>query len=282
MNRISKVRPSPIAGTWYSDNPDFLEQSINDYKDLAELPELPGEVIALVAPHAGYRYSGMVAGFAYKTVYGKSFDTVVIVSPMHQYHPQPLLTSAHQAYETPLGEIPLNVDKLAQINETLLSQSGLSLTPVANDQEHSLEIQLPFLQVALNGDFNLIPIMLRDQTPENARILGQALAETLQDESCLMIASTDLSHFYPEQKANQLDRQVLQAIEDFSPGDLFALKNNGQGHACGLAAVAAVLWAAQSLGADKATLLHYATSAAVTGDHSSVVGYGSAAITRPD
>ncbi len=282
MKRISKIRPSPIAGTWYSDNPDFLKQSINDYLVQAALPGLPGEVIALVAPHAGYRYSGPVAGYAYKTVRGKSFSTVVVVSPMHQYHPQPILTSAHHAYQTPLGEIPLNIDKLAEINEVLLNQSGVSLTPIANDQEHSLEIQLPFLQVALEGEFNLVPIMLRDQTPDNARVLSQALAKTLEGESCLLIASTDLSHFYPEEQANQLDRQVLQAIENFLPDDLFALRDTGQGQACGFAPIAAVLWASQSLGADKATLLNYATSAAVTGDRSSVVGYASAAITCPD
>lgn len=281
MNRISPARPSPIAGTWYSSNPEALRETIRQYLDQADLPELPGEIVALVAPHAGYQYSGPVAGYAFKAVLGKSYDTVAMISPMHQYHPQPILTSAHQAYQTPLGKVPLALDKLAQINEALLKKTGLSLTPVANDQEHSLEIELPFLQYALKKGFDLIPIMLRDQTRENAHALGEVLAETLKTDSCLMVASSDLSHFYTETQAHQLDDQVLKALTDFSPEGLFELKDQGLGHACGLAPMAAVLWASKALGAVDVTLLKYDTSASITGDRSSVVGYGSAAITRP-
>lgn len=281
MNRISPARPSPIAGTWYSSNPEALRETIRQYLDQADLPELPGEIVALVAPHAGYQYSGPVAGYAFKAVLGKSYDIVAVISPMHQYHPQPILTSAHQAYQTPLGKVPLALDKLAQINEALLKKTGLSLTPVANDQEHSLEIELPFLQYALKKGFDLIPIMLRDQTRENAHALGEVLAETLKTDSCLMVASSDLSHFYTETQAHQLDDQVLKALTDFSPKALFELKDQGLGHACGLAPMAAVLWASKALGATDVTLLKYDTSASITGDRSSVVGYGSAAITRP-
>lgn len=281
MNRISPARPSPIAGTWYSSNPEALRETIRQYLDQADLPELPGEIVALVAPHAGYQYSGPVAGYAFKAVLGKSYDTVAVISPMHQYHPQPILTSAHQAYQTPLGKVPLALDKLAQINEALLKKTGLSLTPVANDQEHSLEIELPFLQYALKKGFDLVPIMLRDQTRENAHALGEVLAETLKTDSCLMVASSDLSHFYTETQAHQLDDQVLKALTDFSPEALFELKDQGLGHACGLAPMAAVLWASKALGATDVTLLKYDTSASITGDRSSVVGYGSAAITRP-
>lgn len=281
MNRISPARPSPIAGTWYSSNPEALRETIRQYLDQADLPELPGEIVALVAPHAGYQYSGPVAGYAFKAVLGKSYDIVAVISPMHQYHPQPILTSAHQAYQTPLGKVPLALDKLAQINEALLKKTGLSLTPVANDQEHSLEIELPFLQYALKKGFDLVPIMLRDQTRENAHALGEVLAETLKTDSCLMVASSDLSHFYTETQAHQLDDQVLKALTDFSPEGLFELKDQGLGHACGLAPMAAVLWASKALGATDVTLLKYDTSASITGDRSSVVGYGSAAITRP-
>jgi MEMO1 family protein len=281
MNKIRSVRPSPIAGTWYSGNPSQLQKTVDDYIQSAVLPDLPGEVVALVAPHAGYRYSGAVAGHAFKSIQGKSYAIVAVISPMHQYHPQPLLTSAHRAYQTPLGDLPLADDKLTEINHALKNKIGLALTPIANDQEHSLEIELPFLQRSLTGGFNLIPIMLRKQNREIAKALGQVLAETLNGESCLMVASSDLSHFYPESKANQLDDKVLQALADFSPDRLFDLKDKDQGHACGLAAIATVLWAAQSLGANQVTLLNYDTSASASGDHTSVVGYGAAAITRP-
>jgi MEMO1 family protein len=280
MNTIKSVRPSPIAGTWYSANPSQLRKTVQGYIDDAVNPDLPGEVIALVAPHAGYIYSGGVAGHAFKTINGRHFDYVCVLSPMHQYFSQPLLTSAHTAYRTPLGEIPLAADKLALINDLLLEKMGLGLTPISHDQEHSLEIELPFLQAALEGDFTLVPIMMRDQSRQVAKALGEVLANVLTD-NCLLVASSDLSHFYTETQANKLDHRVLSALLDFSPEGLFDLKAQGQGQACGLAPIAATLWSAAGLGATDVTLLKYETSAATTGDASSVVGYGAAAITRP-
>lgn len=278
----NSIRPSPIAGAWYPSNPTQLRETINRYIENASPPDLPGEVVALVAPHAGYRYSGHVAGHAFKTIQGRAFRTVLVISPMHHYHPQPVLTSAHRAYRTPLGDIPLAKEKLVTISDKFQDRTGLAFTPVANDQEHSLEIELPFLQHALAEGFDLIPIMLRDQTREIAKALGEILGEILNGEGCLMVASSDLSHFFSENKANQLDRRVLAALTDFSPDALFDLKRSGEGQACGLAPIAAVLWAARKMGADRVTLLNYDTSASATGDRSSVVGYGAAAVTRPD
>jgi len=280
MKEQSTVRPSPIAGTWYTADPDKLKRMVDSYIKNADSPKLSGEVIGLISPHAGYRYSGPVAGHAFKTVKGRTYQYVVVISPMHQYYPKPVLTSAHNAYRTPLGEIPLDMEKLRDINDTLKKDTGIGLFPIANDQEHSLEIQLPFLQRSLQGNFSLIPIMLRDQRRQFSRILGAVLAEIFRGESCLLVASSDLSHFYPEAEANQLDNTVLQEVANFSPDGLFNLKDQGRGHACGLAAIASVLWAAKDLGATNVTLLNYDTSASSTGDRSSVVGYGAAAITR--
>ena len=155
------------------------------------------------------------------------------------------------------------------------------MTPVSHDQEHALEIELPFLQVALDGDFSLIPIMLRDQSRQVAIALGEVLADVLDPGTCLIVASSDLSHFYPQAEANQLDNRVLDALVNFSPEGLFDLKDQGQGQACGLSPIAAALWASAAWGATDVTLLKYDTSASTTGDTSSVVGYGAAAITRP-
>ncbi len=280
MNIKSDVRPSPIAGTWYSGNPAQLRSVVDKYIESATIPDLPGEVLAVIAPHAGYRYSGPVAGHAFKAVKGQSFDVVLVISPLHQYHPQPILTSGHAAYQTPLGNIPINKGMLGQINTLLIEKFGVGLTTIRNDQEHSLEIELPFLQRAVEGDFSLIPIMLRDQTREFSQGLGKILAKILIDKSFLMVASSDLSHFHPEPLANKLDKAVLQAVGNFSPDGLFNLKESGVGQACGLAPIATVLWASQALGADKVTRLCYSTSAATTGDRSSVVGYGAAVVTR--
>jgi hypothetical protein len=281
MTENRTVRPSPIAGTWYSANPSQLRNAIAAYIDDAQNPDLPGEVVGLVAPHAGYIYSGAIAGHAFKTVQGRTFDCVCVLSPMHQYYPQPLLTSAHSAYRTPLGEIPLADAKIDQIQNKLSEKIGIGLTPIAKDGEHSLEIELPFLQIALEGGFTLIPIMLRDQSPQVTQALGEVLAEVLDADSCLLVASSDLSHFFTKSQANQLDKKVLDALVEFSPQGLFDLKDRGQGQACGLAPMAALLWASAQMGATDVTLLKYDTSAATTGDTSSVVGYGAAAITRP-
>ena len=278
---FTNVRPSPIAGTWYSADPKQLSSIVNHYLEDAVIPALPGDVIALVSPHAGYQYSGEVAGYAFKTIKGQSFDQVIVISPMHQYTPHPFITTAHDAYHTPLGNLPVARKTISDISRCLKAHIGSDLHPVAFDREHALEIELPFLQCALDGDFDLVPIMLRDQTSKNAKILGRILAEVLENKSCLIVASSDLSHFYKEVIANRLDHNILSALEDFSPEGLFEVNERGEGQACGLAAIATTLWAARALGADKVTLLKYDTSAATTGDRTSVVGYGAAAITRP-
>ncbi|MEW5830259.1 MAG: AmmeMemoRadiSam system protein B [Chloroflexota bacterium] len=274
------IRPSPIAGLWYEGDPKVLAAEIDRYLDRAELPELPGEVVAVIAPHAGHRYSGPVAGYAFDAVRGRSFDLVAVVAPMHHPYRPPLLTARHDAYATPLGDIPIDKPALAELDAALASALGYGLAPIPNDPEHSLEIELPFLQRALAGDFRLLPVMLRAQEPEVLRALGQALAQTLRGRSALLVASTDLSHFYDQETAKLLDAEMLRRIEAFDPDGIFEAERAGQGFACGHAAVAAVLWAARDLGADTVKVLHHATSGDVTGDFERVVGYGAAAVLK--
>ncbi|MFH1445853.1 MAG: AmmeMemoRadiSam system protein B [Chloroflexota bacterium] len=276
----TNIRPSPIAGTWYSADPAKLRGSIEGYLRETELPDLPGEVIALIVPHAGHRYSGLVAAYAFKSILGHQYDRVAVIAPSHHYYTQAILTSAHQAYETPLGIVPIEQAAVVEINKNLQAELGVGMTAIANDNEHALEIELPFLQCVLLEPFSLIPIMLREQSAWVAQGLSKALAATLQTRNALMVASTDLSHFYPEEHANQLDQAVLAEIAAFNPEGLYALKTSGQGQACGLGAIAAVMWAAKALGADQVTVVNYNTSAAVTHDRSSVVGYGAAVITK--
>jgi hypothetical protein len=281
MKTISDIRPSPIAGQWYSGNPQLLAKSVDGYLSAALLPELTGQVVALIAPHAGHIYSGAVAGYAFRAVFGLKFDLVAVISPMHQYAAPPLLTSAHQAYATPLGVIPIDTQAVAELNNELKDTLGFGLSQVAYDPEHSLEIELPFLQRALKGEFKLLPVMVRDTSPETTHPLGLALAKVLRNRSALLVASTDLSHFYPENEANRLDEAMLEQIAAFSPEGVYNTEATGKGYACGIGAVAAVLWAARALGADRVQVLHHATSGAVTGDFTSVVGYGAAAILKP-
>lgn len=279
MSPISDLRPSPIAGSWYTKDSVKLSQQMDDYLADAKLPKLKGEVVAVIAPHAGHIYSGGTAGYAFRAVQGKSYETVAVLSPFHNFHFAPLLTTAHKAYSTPLGTIDVDQQAISQLN-SILENSNLTIMPIACDGEHSLEIELPFLQRAIKNDFKLLPLMLRSQDMGHVKAIGLALAEVLKGHSALMVASSDLSHFYPVSQAEALDAEVLKQIEDFSPEGLFKADKEGTGFACGLPAIAAVLWAAKALGADHAQVLHHSTSADQTGDTGSVVGYGAAVILK--
>ena len=270
------LRPSPIAGTWYESNPESLAASIDTYLAGAKLPSLNGQVIAVIAPHAGHRYSGAVAAHAFTALRGQNPELVVIVSPFHNYAPHPLITTGHEAYSTPLGEIEADQSAFAELQQNL----KLTITPIRNDKEHSLEIEIPFLQRVFKNGFSLLPIMIRDQEEATAKHLGEALGKTLEGKNVVLVASTDLSHFYDQQTAHKLDHEMLKRFESFQPESIFAAEQSGAGFACGHAAVAAVLWAAQSLGANTTQVVRYATSGDVTGDMSSVVGYGAAVILK--
>lgn len=270
------LRPSPIAGTWYKADPKALATNIDSYINDAQLPQLDGDIIGVIVPHAGHRYSGHVAGYAFAALRNLSFDLIAIISPYHNHTQYPLLTTAHEAYSTPLGNIQADQLTLTELNIAL----DIPITPIANDKEHSLEIELPFLQRVLKNDFKLLPIMIHSQEVEVAQKLGNALTTILKNKKALIIASTDLSHFYDQKTANILDNEMLKRFEAFNPESIFEAEQTGKGFACGHAAVASMLWATQQLGADKVQILKYATSGDITGDYSSVVGYGAAVVTR--
>lgn len=270
------LRPSPIAGTWYEGHPKSLARSVDEYLNNAKLPALNGEVVGVIAPHAGHIYSGPVAGYAFAALRGLSPKLVAVISPFHNLARYPLITTAHDAYSTPLGSIEVDKSALAELS----SQLDIPITPVFADKEHSLEIELPFLQRALTGDFKLLPIMVRAQEVDVAQKLGHALAQVLKDKNAVLVASTDLSHFYDQATANMLDAEMLRRIGAFDPEAIFEAEQTGKAFACGHAAVAAVLWAARELGANKVQVLRHATSGDVTGDYSSVVGYGAAVVLK--
>lgn len=274
------MRPSPIAGQWYEGEPKALARSVDSYLDHTQLPELRGEVIGVVAPHAGHQYSGPVAGYAFAALRGRTPDLVAVLSPFHNLHNAPLLTSAYDAYATPLGTIPIDDVSVQELNTLLKSSLGFGLTRISNDPEHSLEIELPFLQRALKSEWKLLPIMVRAVEPRVSQALGKALAKVLQGKNAILVASTDLSHYYTQESALAFDNVMLSKIEAFDPMGAFEAEREDKGFACGLGALTAVLWACKELGADTVKILNHATSGDVTGDYSGVVGYGAAAILK--
>jgi len=199
---------------------------------------------------------------------------------MHFPYREPLLTTAHEAYETPLGIVLVDNEAVQSLNEALENELGYGLARVRRDQEHSLEIELPFLQRAIGTEFKLLPVMVRDQSRRVTQALGECLAKILRGRNAVLVASTDLSHFYSQRIANELDREMLHCIESFDPEEVIKVEEEGRGFACGRGALAAVLWAAKDLGANAVKILNHATSGDVTGDTSQVVGYGAAVVLR--
>jgi AmmeMemoRadiSam system protein B len=280
MKEFTDIRPSPLAGRWYPAQPTELAGEIDGYIQSAEIPETKGEILALISPHAGHQYSGPVAGYAFKTIAGLKPELVVILSPYHQYHPGAIFTSGHQAYQTPLGEVPLDQEGLEFVNRSLQEKIGIELSEVRNDTEHAVEIILPFLQRALQSEFTILPLMLRQQDLGLMQTLGEILAELMLSRNVLLVASTDLSHFQTAGKANQLDQTIIQGIQSMDPESLYQAQQENKGSACGLGALAAVIWAVKSGGSATAQILNYAHSGDITGDNTSVVGYTSAVLTR--
>lgn len=279
---LSDPRPSPIAGSWYPGKPEVLRKAIEGFLEQAVAPAFDGQPVGLIVPHAGYIYSGLTAAHAFKVLQGRQFARVIVLSPSHQPYRQPLLTTGHDSYATPLGLVPVDREALKKLNALLYDDGRPELASVRRDQEHSLEIELPFLQIILPEGFGLIPLMMVDQSASLVRLLSAALVKLIrsfpQDENTLMVASSDLSHFYSERVANRLDGNLAQAVREFELETFYRHKQQGEMEACGLAPMATVLQTCHLLGADQVSIADYRTSAAVTGDRSSVVGYLSAII----
>lgn len=278
--KTGSIRRSVIAGDWYPGQPDVLRQTLAGYLADAEKAELKGELKALISPHAGYVYSGPTAAYAYKQLEDDQiFDTVAVLSPLHQAHPARFAATKASYYETPLG--------LVEVDAGLVEALGkeVTLDRVGFDGEHSLEIQLPFLQHVL-GNFTLLPVMLGESMTSGrgltaCRELSTALAKLLGDREALIVASTDLAHLHDYNDVVRHDRVVIELVERFDIEGLARALVEGRGQACGGAPVVTALLAAQALGANRATVLHYTNSGDVTGNRrpgSYTVGYMAAAI----
>jgi len=271
------VRPSAIAGSWYPGTERALRQTLEGF--FANVPEqqLEGELLGLIAPHAGYVYSGQTAAYAYKQLIGTTYDTVVIMSPNHRaFWPADFIVSTATHYETPLGLVPLDkpfIDRLAE---------RVELYGVRRDDEHSLEIQLPFLQYTL-GDFHLVPVMMNTDRPAAARRLGGALAELIKASTApvLLVASTDLHHIPDYKEVVRRDRAVVEALVSYDMGRIEKVLTEPGCSVCGRMPVIALLEAARALGANRVQVLHQTNSGDVTGIRMPgqyTVGYLAAAV----
>jgi len=271
-----KVRRSVIAGTWYPDQPEKLRGTVNGFLSNVEPQPIGEEVVGLIAPHAGYSYSGQTAAYAYRQVKGLSYDVVAIVSPVHRMSLGRFAVTSAAAYETPLGLVKLDGELLGALEEKV------RLNRVGRDGEHSLEIQLPFLQVAL-GDFRLLPVMIGQSSFEAGEELGTALVEVLRDKKALVVASTDLHHIENYDEVVRRDKVVVDAIASFDMARIKEVLSPWDCSVCGRIPVYAMLTAARALGADKVRILHHTNSGDVTGIRAPgqyTVGYLAATVYR--
>ena len=195
------IRHSVIAGSWYPGTRRGLTRTVDDYLTHVDQPPLPGALLGLISPHAGYAYSGQTAAYAYHQLQGRKVDTIVLLGPSHRAWVGVYAVSAEDAYETPLGLVPLEWDFINALDELV------GLRHVRGDAEHSLEIQLPFLQHQL-GEIRLVPIMMTADDPATAERLANALAEIIQrrmeqGQKILLVASSDLHHTLRIRQINQ-------------------------------------------------------------------------------
>jgi AmmeMemoRadiSam system protein B len=271
---MAGVRRPAVAGSWYPGAAAALEAAVDRHLQAATR-DVAGDLVALIAPHAGLTYSGPVAAHAYRLLRGRTFDVAVLVGPSHFVAFDGVSVSTDD-FETPLGAAVVDVP----CAEALLGYNAIVRThPAAHAREHSLEMQLPFLK-HLAPDVPIVPLVMGHQTAGTAAVLGDALAAVLRGRRALVIASTDLSHYYDAATAASLDRVVIGCVERFDPGGLQRALDARPDHACGGGPTVAVMRAARALGAEDAVVLQYADSGDVSGDKSAVVGYLAAAFGR--
>ncbi len=269
------LRSPVVAGSFYPADPGQLRREVTSYierEKAADISDLnPG---ALIVPHAGYYYSGAVAGSAYRLIDKHEYDLVIVLAPAHRHHFIGASIYSIGNYATPLGEIAVDTE----LAESLIADNpGINYIAEAHNQEHSLEVQLPFLQVAL-GKFTLLPIVLGQQDWAQTEKFAEIIAGLARHRRLLLIASTDLSHFHDAATAEILDQRIIDAVAGFSPEVLHALIEQRQAEACGAGPLLTVMLAAGKLQANRVKILNYRHSGHISGDNERVVGYLSAVI----
>ncbi len=260
--REKKVRESVIAGSWYPGNRKALEDMLEGFLNKAG-NEAIEDIRALICPHAGYTYSGEVAAHSYRQLQNKSFRKVILLAPSHQYPFQGVSVGDYTHYKTPLGEVPVSDESPEFVTESRLFSS----MEEAHVREHSLEIQLPFLQMVLD-DFSIIPLVFGRLSMDEIKEAADVIIRHL-DEETLLVISTDLSHYHPYEEAISLDDGCIKSILSMETG------NASREEMCGKYAVLTAMEIARKMNWSP-QLLEYRNSGDVTGDKSGgVVGYAS-------
>ena len=269
------LRRAAFAGSWYPPSAAAIALEVEGYLAAAGPGAVKGRLVGLVSPHAGLHYSGPVAAYGYSLLRGREAVSVVLVGPSHRAAFEGVAVHVSGSWETPLGVTPIDEELAAALvaaDPTLFDDPGL------HRDEHSLEMQMPFLQRAVPR-LRIVPMLMGTQSRDEVDALAAALARVLPGREVLLVASSDLSHYQSAVVASRLDAEVVGDVRSLDPDALMRRLETRDNVACGGGPLVAVMRAARALGADRATVLRYADSGDVSGDKAQVVGYLSAVFT---
>jgi len=268
-----RIRHQQVAGYFYPAEKDKLQKDIALMLQVAKSEKSFNKIFGIVSPHAGYVYSGKTAAYAYNLLKDKKYKTVIVISPSHAEYFPGISIYDGDAYETPLGIVEIDQD----ITDKLVENSRTIFRGVqGHKKEHALEVQIPFLQTVLK-DFKIVPIVMGDQS----KILVDELAEKISkvvDDQILVVASSDMSHFYSAEEADKLDSVVEKRINDFDFENLMKDIDRHECEACGAGPIIAMMKAASLKNINNSLVLNRSDSGDVTGDKTEVVGYLSAVV----
>ena len=273
------------AGTFYEGSSDALRKQVEwcflhrfGPGDLPKVEDGPGKAIALICPHAGYAYSGPVAahGYHYAALNGRP-DTIIILGPNHTGYGSGVSLMLDEVWTTPLGDLKVDVEFAREIQN---ASELIDADEISHRFEHSIEVQLPFLQYIYGTALNFVPICMMMQDLETSRDVGEAIAKAAVEKNVLIIASTDMSHYEQHEVAEKKDRLAIEAMLRLDAEELQSTVVSNRISMCGYGPTSAAIIASQKLGATKSRLLSYKTSGDLTGDYSRVVGYVSLALVK--
>ncbi|MCD4670714.1 MAG: AmmeMemoRadiSam system protein B [Actinomycetia bacterium] len=269
----SIIRRSTAAGSFYPANPEALTGQINSFLERAEDRDI-SNIKAIISPHAGYVYSGQTAAYSYKQLTDSDYDSIIVIAPSHGEYFDFISVYHGDSYETPLGTVIVDKERAGKLAD---ASPAIEISHSGHGQEHSLEVQLPFLQIVLGSNIKIVPVAIGNQSRENIIELGNTIGRLFSDDNILIVASTDLSHYHPYDIASGLDEKVSGLIGSFDTDGLMEEFIADKAEMCGGGPVISAMTASSLMGADSSMILHYANSGDISGDKSAVVGYLSAA-----
>ncbi|MGD9131590.1 MAG: AmmeMemoRadiSam system protein B [Candidatus Bathyarchaeota archaeon] len=281
-----KIRSPAVSGSWYAGTPNRLRSQIEELfthrLGPGSLPQTvkegPRNIVGLVVPHAGYMASGPVAAHAYHHLAedGKP-DVIVVFGPNHTGRGSALSIMNEGFWRTPLGDVEVDTETADRI---LQASRIVDLDDRAHVYEHSIELQLPFLQYLYGSEFKFVPVCFMMQDLVSSREVGKAVAEALRGKNALVIASSDMTHYEPQERAEKKDKMAIDAALAMDEEQYYHAVEAYGISTCGYGPVIAAITAAKELDAKKAQLLCYKTSGDVLGDRSAVVGYASISFSK--